>query len=276
MLVDYHVHSDFSEDSSHVMPQVIEDAIAKGLNEICFTEHVDYGVREDWPTDLDYVLGSEKRLYNAPYQAYYQLFKQCKTKYQDKITIKFGLEFGLQTHTIPQYEQLFERYPFDFILLSIHEVGDKEFWNHDFQQGKSMSECYQAYYQELLTVVQNFNDYSCLAHFDLIRRYLDKSIDTFQQYKEIITEILQHVIKQGKGIEINTSSFRYQIPGYTPSIEILKLYHQLGGKIITLGSDSHHKAHLGAHLADAYALLKTIGFSHFCTFEKMQPIFHKL
>ena len=276
MFVDYHVHSDFSEDSSHIMPQVIEDAIEKGLDEICFTEHVDYGVREDWPTDLAYVLGGEKRLFNAPYEAYYQLFNQCKEKYQDKIILKFGLEFGIQKHTIPQYEQLFKRYPFDFILLSIHEVENKEFWNYDFQQGKTLSECYRAYYEELLTVVKNFDNYSCLAHFDLIRRYVDKSIDTFEQHKDIITEILQHVIKQGKGIEINTSSFRYQIPGYTPSIEILKLYHQLGGKIITLGSDSHQKAQLGAYLSEARLLLKAIGFSHYCTFDQMQPIFHTL
>ena len=79
-----------------------------------------------------------------------------------------------------------------------------------------------------------------------------------------------------KVLEINTSSHRYGLKDSTPSRDILKLYKELGGKIITIGSDSHKSEHLGAYIDEAKELLKEIGFDSFCTLEKMKPIFHQL
>ena len=79
-----------------------------------------------------------------------------------------------------------------------------------------------------------------------------------------------------KVLEINTSSHRYSLKDSTPSRDILKLYKELGGKIITIGSDSHKPEHLGAYIDEAKELLKETGFDSFCTFEKMKPIFHQL
>ena len=106
--------------------------------------------------------------------------------------------------------------------------------------------------------------------------YLDKEKDYFEYSKKDITKILKRVIDDGKGIEVNTSSFYYEVNGLTPSIDILKLYHELGGEIITIGSDSHKKEQLGARILDIKLILKEIGYEYFCTFEEMKPIFHKL
>lgn len=125
-------------------------------------------------------------------------------------------------------------------------------------------------------LVTSYKNYSVLAHMDLVRRYLDKEVDLFEYSKDKIMKILKKVIADNKGIELNTSSVRYEINGFTPSIEILKLYHELGGKIITIGSDSHKPEHLGFHIKESKKLLKDIGFTQFCTFDKMEPIFHKL
>ena len=84
------------------------------------------------------------------------------------------------------------------------------------------------------------------------------------------------VIKDGKGIEINTSSHRYGLADTTPSHEILKLYKELGGEIITIGSDSHKPEHLGAYIDESKELLRELGYTQYCTFDKMKPIFHKL
>ena len=97
-----------------------------------------------------------------------------------------------------------------------------------------------------------------------------------KKIKPMIQEILEIVIQDGKGIEINTSSHRYGLKDSQPSRDILKLYKELGGKIITIGSDSHKPEHLGAYIDEAKELLKEIGFDSFCTFEKMKPIFHQL
>ncbi|MGM0216816.1 histidinol-phosphatase HisJ family protein [Enterococcus sp. AZ109] len=273
MRCDYHVHTYYSDDSDYPMEQVVKDAIQQGISELCFTDHVDYGVKLD-----HHEAGADdpaNRL-NVDYPAYYKEFTKLKEQYQQEISLRFGLEFGIQTGTIPKFEKLFSAYPFDFILLSIHQVNNQEFWLGDFQQGKTEEECYQEYYQELLAVVKSYLLYSCLAHLDLIRRYVDKEVNTFEANKEILTEILSYIIAAGKGIEVNTSSVRYQIPDTTPSKDILRLYRQLGGEIITIGSDSHKPDELGAHIEESRKMLKELGFQNYCTFQQMKPVFHPL
>lgn len=216
MRADYHVHTEFSDDSDYAMESVIEDAITRGLDEICFTDHVDYGVKKDWdePGGMVYRKGgagepAEMPLANVHYPTYYETFKVMRALYGDEITLKLGLEFGMQAHTIEKYEKLFARYP-------------------------------------------------------------------FEKLKPILTKILKTVIADGKGIEVNTSSHRYGLSELTPSRDILKLYRELGGHILTIGSDSHKPEHLGAFIDETKQELKTLGFQEFCTFDKMKPIYHQL
>lgn len=84
------------------------------------------------------------------------------------------------------------------------------------------------------------------------------------------------VIKNGKGIELNTSYHRYGLKDATPSVNILKRYRELGGDIITIGSDSHSPEQLGTYIENARQLLKSLGFCYFCTYDKMQPVYHNL
>ena len=160
--------------------------------------------------------------------------------------------------------------------MSIHQVGDNEFWTQDFQRGKTQQEYNERYYGEMLEVVRAYKNYSVLGHMDLIVRYDQAGIYPFEKVKHLVEQILKIVIADGKGIEVNTSSHRYGLNDTTPSLEILKLYRRLGGKIITIGSDSHRPEHLGAYLGGTRELLKELGFERFCTFEKMQPVFHAL
>ena len=163
-----------------------------------------------------------------------------------------------------------------FIILSCHQVEDKEFWTQDFQKGRTQQEYNERYYQEILDVIKNYKDYSVLGHLDLISRYDENGPYPFEKIKPMIQEILEIVIKDEKGIEVNTSSHRYGLKDSQPSRDILKLYKELGGKIITIGSDSHKIEHLGAYINEAKELLKELGFEYYCTFEKMEPIYHKL
>ena len=111
---------------------------------------------------------------------------------------------------------------------------------------------------------------------DLIARYDKAGTYPFEKIKPIITEILRTVITDGKGIEVNTSSHRYGLSDLTPSRNILKLYRELGGRIITIGSDSHKPEHLGAFIEETKQELKSLGFNEFCTFDGMIPIYHQL
>ena len=283
MRADYHIHTEFSDDSDYAMEKVIQDATAMELDEICFTDHVDYGIKKDWdePGEMIYRKGgsgepAEMPLATVHYPSYYESFTDMRTLYDDKIELKLGLEFGMQAHTIKKYEKLFARFPFDFIILSVHEVEDKEFWTQDFQRGRTQKEYNERYYEELLYLVQHYHNYSVLGHMDLITRYDKAGTYPFEKLKPILTEILKIVIADGKGIEVNTSSHRYGLSDLTPSRDILKLYRELGGTIITIGSDSHKPKHLGAFIDETKQELKILGFKEFCTFNKMKPIYHQL
>ncbi len=283
MKADYHVHTEFSDDSVYPMEDVVKDAIAMGLNELCFTDHVDYGIKNDWDdgTEIKYRSGipgepENEPIMNVNYPVYYETYKRLQKEYGDKISLKLGMEFGMQAHTIEKYEKLFARYPFDFIILSVHQVEDKEFWTQDFQRGRTQKEYNERYYEELLYLVQNYHHYSVLGHMDLIVRYDKEGIYPFEKLKPILTEILKIVIADGKGIEVNTSSHRYGLKDLTPSRDILRLYRELGGRIITIGSDSHKKEHLGAYIEETKQELKSLGYKEYCTFDKMKPIYHEL
>ncbi len=275
MFVDYHVHSDYSVDSVFKMEDVVLKAIEIGLKEICFTDHVDYGTQYDWDDVILETVDSATLPMNVNYPEYFKELDYLIDKYAGDIVIKRGLEFGIQTHTVDLYRKLIDTNPMDFVLLSIHQVNDLEFWNNVYQVGRSTQECYDGYYNEMYEVMRVFKDYSVLAHLDLMRRYTEPE-DYFENTKEDIEKILKLAIADGKGIEINTSHVRYGVDGLTPSIEVLKLYHELGGKIITIGSDSHQADHLGFLVEESKNVLREIGFEYFCTYKNMEPIFHRL
>lgn len=276
MFVDYHVHTNFSDDSTYPMEEVVKDAIHMGMDEICFTDHVDYGIKVDWDSGLEIIYRDGEPMANVDYPSYAAQIEILRKRYGEQITIRMGMEFGIQMHTIPQFEALYGRYPFDFILLSVHQVEDREFWTQDFQRGRTQKEYNERYYEEILNLVKNFQHYSVLGHLDLIVRYDELGVYPFEHVRPYVEEILKEVIRNGKGIEVNTSSYRYGLPDTMPSREILKLYKELGGRIITLGSDSHKPEHLGACMEETKGILKDLGFDSFCTFDKMQPIFHEL
>ncbi|WAJ26054.1 histidinol-phosphatase HisJ family protein [Lacrimispora xylanolytica] len=274
MFADYHVHTDFSDDSNYPMEAVVEDAIQMGMDEICFTDHVDYGIKCDWDSGPGIPYRDGKLLANVDYPLYAETIRQFQYIYGSRITIRMGMEFGMQTHTIPQYETLFKRYAFDFIILSVHEVDDKEFWTQEFQKGRTQKEYNERYYLELYELVKTYKNYSVLGHLDLITRYDPNGIYPFEKVRPLITEILKIVIQDGKGIEVNTSSRRYGLKDLTPSRDILKLYRELGGTILTIGSDSHEKKHLGAYITDTKRELLSLEFHRYCTFHKMEPCYH--
>lgn len=276
MFADYHIHTEFSDDSIYPMEDVIKDAIRMGMDEICFTDHVDYGIKIDWDSGQEILYRDGEPMANVDYPVYVERIAMMKEKYQDQIAIKMGLEFGMQTHTISQFETLYNRYPFDFIILSVHQVEDKEFWTQDFQRGRTQKEYNERYYEELLRLVKGYQHYSVLGHMDLIVRYDEMGVYPFDNIKPYVEEILKEVIRNGKGIEVNTSSYRYGLTDTTPSKEILRLYKKLGGKILTLGSDSHKPEHLGACMEETKEMLKSMGYRSFCTYDQMTPVFHEL
>lgn len=283
MFADYHIHTEFSDDSDYPMEEAVKDAVRMGLEEICFTDHVDYGIKRDSDDPRGILCRNggpggpgQTELKNVDYPEYYAQIKKLQDQYRGQITLKMGLEFGMEISTVPEYEALYQKYPFDFIILSVHQINGKEFWTQEFQKGYTQKQYNDRYYEEILALVRRYHDYSVLGHLDLISRYDLAGHYPFEKIRPVITEILKTVIADGKGIEVNTSSHRYRLRDLTPSRDILKLYKKLGGEILTIGSDCHRKEHLGAYIKEVKQELRDMGYTRFCTFDRMMPVFHNL
>ncbi len=279
MTADYHVHSEFSFDSKAPMEAQIERAVELGLDEMCFTDHVDYGVRPDWDEPGPVRERNGKPARNVDYPRYFETLAEMKRRYDGRITIRRGLELGVQRHTIERFDALYEKYrgELDFTLLSVHQVGDEEFYPPEYMERRTQDEYNLGYYEELLAVAREFDHYCVLAHLDVMRRYDPQGEYPFAKTRDVVAEILRTAIQKGKGIELNTASWRYDLEDIQPRREILRLYRDLGGEILTIGSDAHRVERVGGNFAEARAILRDeLGFRRFCTFEGMQPHFHEL
>lgn len=262
IMFDYHMHSHFSADCSVSMEEMVVGAIQKGLTEICFTEHIDY----EYP-DETIVFEFDLKEYDA-------LLKQLQQKYEGQITLKKGIEIGVQPHLLHRYEQLIEGEDFDFTICSMHTTDKKSLHYKEIFTGRTIEEAYQLYYDELLYCVKNFKHFNVLGHVDLVKRY--SATQPTDHFHESLTAIFNEIIPAGKGIELNTSGVRYGLPHAMPSDDVLKLYKQCGGEIITLGSDAHRVSELAFQFGESLELLQSIGFKHIATFDKGQPTFHPI
>ncbi|TCO73163.1 histidinol-phosphatase HisJ family protein [Marinisporobacter balticus] len=269
-MYDYHVHTLFSKDSTMKVEEGIRRAVEIGLKEIAFTDHAEINVWRPGDVIVD-------DLFEIP--IYIDKMYQYKEKYKDKINIKLGIEIGLQREEKDRIAQIIDEYPFDFVIGSSHTIEKYDLYFRQLFQEKTKKEAYERYFQEVLKIVQEIESYNVYGHLDLVRRYAygeyeDISICNIEM--EIIEEILKVIIQKGKGIEVNTSGFRYGIDSTNPDIDVLKLYKDLGGEIITVGSDAHKKEDIGYRIGETYDILKDIGYKYITTFERMEPKFIKL
>ncbi len=268
MLFDYHLHSNFSTDSAMTIEDICETAIEKGLAEIAITDHHDIDYQDE---AIEFLLQKDN---------YLKELEKYQEKYEGKLVIKKGIEMGLQTHILQESHKYLKN-NFDFIIGSFHTAEKKDLYNGDFFKNYSQWESYIRYLKSILEIVKNYDNYSVIGHLDLVRRYdyYDTSPDLMdnKNAEEIIRTILKKIIEKNKGIEVNTTGY-YIGDGKNPmpSIKILTLYKELGGEIITLGSDSHSTDQIAYKFPETISLLKEIGFNKLSTFENMKPIFHKI
>lgn len=261
-MFDYHMHSTFSADCETPMEETVKAAIEKGLKEICFTEHIDYEYPD--PTIV----------FDLDIPSYTKEIERLQNKYAQKITIKKGVEIGVQPHLLERYERLLADEYFDFIICSMHTTNKQDLHSGDFFNERSPEAAYRLYYEELLYCVKNFDHYNILGHLDLVKRY--KSLNSNENFHDIIKEIFKEIIPKGKGIEVNASGFGYGLGTAMPSEDILQLYYDCGGEIITLGSDSHYAKHLAYNFPQIIEQLEKIGFEYVATFTNQKPTFHKI
>lgn len=265
-MYDFHVHSYFSNDSKSTMTSMAQGGKGSGLKGICFTDHV----------DLDY--GSSHIDYKFSYSDYINELNNTKALFQKDLEIYTGIEIGMQPHLSAKNTALLKDKGFDFIIGSIHIVTREDMYDGSYLKGITHSEGIMNYFGDMLQCLNNFEDFDVLGHLDGVRRYLNKSEESFSYavYEEQIHNALSRLINSHKGIEVNTSGLRYRLSSFHPLPDILKLYRTLGGEIVTLGSDSHNPSTLGYEFNNALAMLSGLGFKYYTIFKDRKPVFIKI
>lgn len=270
ILSDCHLHSSYSGDSDTPMEEMILQGIARGLNTMCFTEHMDFDYPDypDAPGSI-FLLNTDSYLYELA---------RLKEKYHDKIRILFGVEMGLQPHLMRQNAIYAKSYEFDFIIGSSHVCNGKDPYYPGFFEGRSEEEAYREYFTSIYENIRKYSNFDVYGHLDYVVRYganLDRDY-SYEKYSDIFDAILELLLEKEKGIELNTGGIKKGMKDFHPCMGVLKRYHELGGEIITIGSDSHDASHIADSFDKAAEVLKECGFQYYTVFEKRSPEFHRL
>ena len=238
-LSDYHVHTSFSGDCSVPPETMIEEAAKGGVRHLCLTDHMDY----------DYEEGG------------------------GRMDLAIGIELGLQPYLSKKHHNLVFSYAFDYVIGSIHLVHNRDPYFPSYFEGRSEQEAYLEYFQCALQNLQAYSNFDAFGHLDYVVRYgPNRNRDySYGRYREILDEILRALVKKDIALEVNTGGYRYGLGTTNPCQEIICRYRELGGRLITLGSDAHDPGYLAYGFGQAADLLKACGFRSYYIFHNRKP-----
>lgn len=273
---DMHMHTWFSTDSEACPRDMADEAVRKGLKTICFTDHFD-------KDDLEW---GEEGIFDV--DAYFVEMQKLQEEYAGKLNIRIGIELGLRTYLKDYYEELTKKYPFDFVIGSVHNVPYKKDAEGNILYtdpaaeklftDRTDKEAYRLMMETTLENVRTSDCFQTLGHLDYVVRY-GKSREkeySYTDYADIIDEILKLLIEKKKGLEVNSAGLKYGLPFAHPHPDVLKRYHELGGEIITIGADAHKPEHIAYDFAKAEEILKSCGFKYYTESFEQKPVFKQL
>ena len=260
-LLDCHTHTNLSPDSDADFFSMYSRAKELGLNVWAITDHVElcrYYPQDFYQTEPR----NEEDFFDYASVFEASVFRNHAKQYKDLIFCN-GIELGEPNADFPLAEKLYQDQRLDFVIASLHELPDRlDFYFLDYQQ-ENIRDLLEQYFKILLEITKH-DCYDVLGHLTYPVRYLaEAGIDiSMQDYRDCIAEILKSVIRNGKGIELNTSGYRQAYGRPFPDEELLRLYRDLGGSILTFGSDAHCPEDLGKGIQEGMALAKSCGFEN--------------
>ena len=261
-MFDFHMHSRVSFDGHDTGLAMAMAAKAAGLKEICFTDHLDYD-----PLGKMGIMAFDTDAYNREYDGLEV----------PGLIIRRGMEFGMTPDNLEQFREDLQRRPFDFVLGSVHFADDLDVYYADYRLGKTVFQAERRYLEATLDCVRAHDQFDVLAHLTYLgkaRCHIDRRPLPYGEHRDVIDEILRTLAAKGKGLEINTSGMD-RCGAFLPSRDMVQRFRELGGEIVTVGSDAHRSDRVGQYSFEVCQMLKEI-FGHVCTFENRQPVFHKL
>lgn len=266
-IVDLHVHTDNSFDGNHSATFLCEKAEFMDLRALAFTDHCEVDQFKD---NRQY----EKRIF----QAFFEIAK-VRSAFRGKLLVLNGIELGQPAYDPETAENIINRYDYDQVIGSIHNLRNRE----DFYFMESFTEdetkkYLKEYFDEIINMLQ-WGNFDVLAHLTYPLRYFYAksgiSVD-LNDYKNQIDEILLLTAKKDKALEINTGGLRQPLNKLHPEVDVIKRFKELGGKLVTVGSDAHFAEHLAKDIDKAYEAALSAGFDSITFFQRRTPMLMKI
>ena len=254
--IDYHTHTKLSSDGEVPLTEMAEAAVKAGLSELCVTDHYDLVDLDGY----DWVPALAQR-------------REAAERYRGRLTVRLGVEFGSANRYPDRAKATLAQPELDFVIGSVHnltpEAGAKDFYFVDYTAPEVCYACLDDYFAQMLRLAP-IPDYDAMGHIIYPLRYMcmrDGQTVSLDRYWEQIREILRTVAQTGHAIELNTYNGR-TLADWLP---VLKIYKEVGGELITVGSDAHRTENVGKGVPEAYELLTQAGFRYVTLYEKRQP-----
>ena len=248
----------------------MNSAIGKGLAGVCFTDHCDFFVPPMKAQHEEYV--SEVFDVEARNAEIDKVNAKCPRDFH----VFKGIEIGVQKSERDKIAAHLEKYSFDEIIASVHYLDDTDpFWG-GYYEGKTWRYAYGHYLETLYDEMVWLGDrFDIMGHYDYVTRYApypECSI-LYKDFPDILDSMLRYLAENGKALEINTKTYQ-DFKGRTPVLDknILMRYRELGGEIISLGSDSHDADRVGFNFERTAALVSRCGFRYLAHFDKRKPV----
>lgn len=268
MLADYHVHCSCSADSDTPAEEQVRAALEYGLDELCLTDHADTANRAGIAGPFLYDWTEVRRVNLA-----------LREQFGHRLALPLGAELGMAHLDFEMADRWLDAVPeIDFVIASQHHVsarcGGIDLWEYTFPP-EQLHTMLQDYFDDLLTIA-DWGRFSVMGHMTLPVRYMLRRglpMPDLTAYSDRIDAVLRRLVEKGLGLECNTAK------GGSPRLpegDILRRYRELGGEIITLGSDAHTPDAVGAGIRETQELLRECGFRYVCAFREKKPVFHNL
>ena len=258
--IDMHTHSDHSFDGNHSCMLLCEGAVDKKLSVIAITDHCEIDSK-----DLDFRVFCTNQ--------YFEVFK-AKRFFEGQLLVLKGLELGQAIYNKELAEQILNDFEYDFILGSIHNLENMEdFYFLDYSN-YDVYDLLEKYFKNIYELCI-WNKFDSLAHLTYPLRYIkgNAKIDVdLTKFSDIIEQILKTLVHNGKALEINTSGLFLDLHETLPPKNIVKLFKDLGGEYLTIGSDSHYYNKLGNGIEQGLQLAKDCGFKYTTIYQHREPV----
>lgn len=262
MLADCHLHTEFSTDSETSMRAQAERALELGIPAICVTDHM----------DMDYPQGE----FWLDTDRYMEAVRRLQEEYRGRLEISFGVELGLMEHLRARQEEYLKKYPFDFVIGSVHLIHGEDPYNGELFRKYGDEEVFREYFRLSHRLLADAPSIQSWGHLDYVVRYgQNPEVYSYRKYADEIDVVLKLLLEKGIALEVNTAGFR-TLGRTNPEPDVLRRYRELGGELITVGSDGHQPEYLGYRFRETEELLRSCGFSYYAVFRQRKPEFIKI